>query len=59
MSEEDAGVKRSGYEACVESGSGLWKKVLSDSSRVLYEVKSYLFTGLVSFWYFQSWFCFL
>ena len=49
MSEEDAGVKRSGYEACVESGSGLWKKVLSDSSRVLYGIMVYLFTGLVSF----------
>ena len=48
MSEEDAGVKRSGYEACVESGSGLWKKVLSDSSRVLYGIIYNLFIGFES-----------
>ena len=41
-------MKRSGYEACVESGSGLWKKVLSDSSRVLYGIIYNLFIGFES-----------
>lgn len=36
-------------EACVESGSGLVEKVLSDSSRVLYGIMVHLFMGLESF----------